>query len=103
LGLSKENVFILQREGTVEEVGHYLKDAGAQDGLILDNGASPFCYAWWSCRTEHWTREHPRTDRGGFLFTAPDFRPPASSVLVFILKGPAMTKLPSGSVSYSIV
>jgi hypothetical protein len=91
LGLSDNSIFILQREGTIEEVAHWLKEAGASDCLILDNGASPFCWAWWP---------YPK---GGFLFTAPDFRPKASAVIAFILKGPAATDLPGGSVSFSIV
>ncbi|MDZ7412669.1 MAG: hypothetical protein ONB15_03940 [candidate division KSB1 bacterium] len=91
LGLSDDSIFILQREGTPEEVAHWLKEAGAKDGVILDNGASVFCWTWWL---------YPK---GGFLFTAPDFRPKASAVLAFILKGPARTNLPGGSVSYSVV
>jgi len=91
LGLSEDSVIILQREGTIEEVAHWLREAGAKDGLILDNGASVFCWAWWL---------YPK---GGFLFTAPDYRPPASAVIAFVLKGPAVTNLPSGSVSFSTV
>lgn len=91
LGLSEDRVFILQREGTIEEVTTWLKEAGAKDGLILDNGASPFCWVWWV---------YPK---GGFLFTAPDYRPNASAVIAFVLKGPTTTDLPSGSMSFSIV
>lgn len=91
LGLSEDSVVILQREGTIEEVAHWLREAGAKDGLILDNGASVFCWAWWL------------RPKGGFLFSAPDYRPPASAVIAFVLKGPAVTKLPSGSVSFSTV
>jgi hypothetical protein len=91
LGLSEDNLFILQREGTIEEVAHWLWEVGAKDGLILDNGASPFCWAWWL---------YPK---GGFLFTAPDYRSNASAVIAFILKGPAATDLPGGSMSFSVV
>jgi hypothetical protein len=91
LGLSDDSVFILQREGTVEEMAQWLRDAGARDGLILDNGASVFCWSWW---------QYPH---GGFLFAAPDYRPNASAVIVFVLKGSAALNLPAGSVSYSII
>ena len=91
LGLSDDRVFILQREGTIEEIANWLKEAGAKDGVILDNGGSVFCWAWWL---------YPK---GGFLFTAPDFRPPSSAVIAFVLKGPATTSLPGGSVSFSVV
>jgi hypothetical protein len=91
VGLSGETVFILQKEGTVEEVGAYLKEVGAQDGLILDNGGSVFCWAWWP---------YPN---GGFIFNAPDFRPGTSALIAFVLRGPARTALPGGSVSFTVV
>ena len=91
LGLCKENLYIFQREGTIEEIGHWLKEAGAKDGIILDNGGSVFCWAWWG---------YPK---GGYIFTAPDFRPPSSAVIALVLKGPARTDLPGGSVSFSVV
>jgi len=91
IGLSDEGIFILQREGTIEEVAHWLKEAGARDGIILDNGGSVFCWAWWL---------YPK---GGFLFTAPDFRPPSSAVIAFVLRGPATVDRPGGSVSFCVV
>ena len=91
MGLCEENLYILQREGTIEEIGHGLKEAGAKEGIILDNGGSVFCWAWWV---------HPK---GGYIFTAPDFRPPSSAVIALVLKGPAQTDLPGGSVSFSVV
>lgn len=91
VGLSEEAVVILQREGTIEEMANWLRDAGARDGFILDNGGSAACWAWWP---------YPN---GGFLFSAPDYRPNASAVLAFLLKGPACTNMPSGSVSCSVV
>jgi hypothetical protein len=91
IGLSEEHVIILQREGTIEEVAHWLREAGAQDGLILDNGASPFCWAWWL---------YPN---GGFLFTAPDYRPRASAIIAFVLHGPVKTDLPTGSVGFTVI
>jgi predicted dehydrogenase len=69
LGLSDDSVIILQREGTIEEVAAWLKEAGARDGVILDNGGSVFCWAWWL---------YPK---GGYLFAAPDFRSPSSAVI----------------------
>jgi hypothetical protein len=91
LGLSDDSLIILQREGTIEEVAHRFKEAGANDAIILDNGASVFFWVWWL---------YPK---GGFLFSAPDFRPPCSAVVAFVLKGPAATYLPEGSVSFTVV
>jgi hypothetical protein len=91
LGLSDDHIFILQREGTIEEVANSLREAGARDGVILDNGASVFSWAWWP---------YPK---GGFLFTAPDYRPPASAVIAFVLDGRARVDLPAGSTSFSVV
>jgi len=91
VGLSPDNVIILQREGTPEEVGHWLCEAGAEDGIVLDNGGSVGCWAWWV---------YPN---GGFIFTAPDYRPPASSIIAFVLRGPVRTSLPGESVSFTVV
>jgi len=91
VGLSRDKVFVLQREGTPEEVGHCLRKAEATDGLILDNGGSVFCWAWWPHQA------------GGFLFSAPDFRPRGSAIVAFVLKGPASTDLPGGSASFTVV
>jgi len=90
VGLAPERVIILQREGTVEDVAQWLRDAGAEDGFILDNGGSVFCWAWWI------------GDKGGYLFRGPDFREPSSAVLAFVLYGPPYTDLPSGSISYTV-
>jgi hypothetical protein len=91
LGLCEENLYILQREGTIEEIGYCLKEAGAKDGIILDNGGSVFCWTWWV---------YPK---GGYIFTAPDFRSPSSAVIAFVLKGQAAIDLPGGSVSFGII
>jgi len=101
LGLSEDSLFILQREGTIEEIAYWLWEAGARDGVILDNGGSVFCWTWWL----NPEGPYPKTGypKGGFLFTAPDFRLPSSAVIAFVLKGPAATDLPSGSVSFSVV
>jgi hypothetical protein len=71
-------------------VAHWLAEAGADDALILDNGRSVACWAWWIYQD------------GGFLFTAPDYRPPATSVLAFVLRGAVRADLPGGSVSYTV-
>lgn len=92
VGLSSKSVFILQREGTLEEVGRWLADAGAEDGLIFDNGGSVFTWAWFV-----------NAFAGGFLFSAPDFRSPSSAIVVFVLKGPVRANLPSGSISPAVI
>lgn len=90
VGLSREALVILQREGTIEEIGAALRDAGADDGLILDNGGSVACWVWWA-------NDH----RGGLVSPTVDYRPPASSVIAFLLKGPLRPIVPGGSVSYT--
>jgi hypothetical protein len=92
LGLSSDAIFILQQEGTVEEIGAALKAAGADDGVILDNGGSVVCWVWWA-----------NLYGGGTVSTTVDYRPDGTSAIAFILKGPLMTDLPGGSVSYTVV
>ena len=38
VGVNATEVIVVQREGTIEEIGQALVDAGAADGVILDNG-----------------------------------------------------------------
>ena len=91
LGLSSSEILILQREGTPEEIACWLREEGADDGFILDNGGSVFCWAWWvACA-------------GGYLFQAPDFRPAASAVLAFVLQGAPYVQIRGGTVSSTIV
>ena len=90
IGLSPTEVIVLQREGTVEEIGAALRDAGADDGLILDNGGSVACWVWWA-----------NDYAGGIISPTVDYRPPGTSVIAFVLKGPPNVNLPGGSVSYS--
>ena len=90
VGLSASEVIVLQREGTIEEIGAALRDAGADDGLILDNGGSVVCWAWWV-----------NDYAGGIVSPTVDYRPPGTSAIAFVLKGPARIDLPGGSVSYS--
>lgn len=90
IGLSSEAVIIVQREGTIEEVAAALVAAGANDGVILDNGGSVACWAWWV-----------NDYAGGLISPTVDFRPPGTSAIAFVLKGPLKIDLPGGSVSYS--
>ena len=92
VGFSREALFVVQREGTVEEVGAALRDAGADDGIILDNGGSVACWAWWVNQY-----------RGGLVSPTVDYRPPGTSAIAFRLKGPVTHDLPGGSVSYSVL
>lgn len=90
VGVNGREVIVLQREGTVEEIGQALIDAGAEDGVILDNGGSVVCWVWWA-----------NTYRGGIISPTVDYRPPGTSAIVFELKGPLNVEMPGGSVSYS--
>ena len=92
IGLSSDAVIVLQQEGTVEEIGAALKAAGADDGILLDNGGSVVCWVWWA-----------NLYAGGTVSTTVDYRPDGTSAIAFILKGPMMTDLPGGSVSYTVV
>jgi hypothetical protein len=90
VGLSPTEVIVVQREGTIEEIGAALRDAGADDGVILDNGGSVACWVWWA-----------NDYRGGIVSPTVDYRPPGTSAIAFVLKGPLNVNLPGGSVSYS--
>jgi hypothetical protein len=90
VGLSATELIVLQREGTIEEIGAALRDAGADDGVILDNGGSVVCWVWWA-----------NDYRGGVISPTVDYRPPGTSAIAFVLKGPVNVNLPGGSVSYS--
>ena len=90
VGMSDDAVVVVQREGTIEEVGAALCEAGATDGVILDNGGSIACWVWWA-----------NLYAGGMVSPTVDYRPPGTSAIAFILKGPVRLELPGGSVSYS--
>ena len=90
VGVNAVEVIVVQREGTIEEIGQALVDAGAEDGVILDNGGSVACWVWWA-------NEY----RGGIISPTVDYRPPGTSAIVFELKGPVNVEMPGGSVSYS--
>lgn len=102
VGLAPDNVIILQRHGTIEEFAHWLLELGAQDGLILDNGGSVFTWAWWPIREVNKANHETIRKTGHVVFSAPDWRPPSSSVIAFVLKGPATVDEPRGSVAFSV-
>jgi hypothetical protein len=91
VGTSDTSIVVLQREGTVEEIGEALRQAGADDGIILDNGGSVACWVWWANQY-----------RGGLVSPTVDYRPPGTSAIAFVLRGPMNVTLPGGSVSYSV-
>ena len=90
VGLSATEVIVVQREGTIEEIGAALGEAGADDGLILDNGGSVVCWVWWA-----------NCYAGGVISPTVDYRPAGTSAIAFVLKGPLNIDVPGGSVSYS--
>lgn len=65
--------------------------AGAEEGIILDNGGSIACWAWWV-----------NANGGGIVLPTVDYRPPGTSAIAFVLKGPPNIDLPGGKVSYSV-
>ena len=92
IGLSADAVHVVQREGTVEEIGAALLDAGASDGLLLDNGGSIACWVWWA-----------NDYAGGLVSPTVDYRPAGTSAIAFALKGRARVDVPGGSVSFSVL
>ena len=92
IGLSADAVRVVQREGTVEETGAALLDAGASDGLLLDNGGSIACWVWWA-----------NDYAGGLVSPTVDYRPDGTSAIAFVLKGRARVDVPGGSVSFSVL
>jgi hypothetical protein len=81
----------LQREGTIEEIADGVKMAGAEDGLILDNGEAWLVWVWWA-----------NSYAGRIVSPTIDHRPLGTSAIVFLLRGPVCVDLPGGSVSYSV-
>jgi hypothetical protein len=92
IGVSADAIHLVQREGTVEEIGAALRDAGADEGVILDNGGSVACWVWWA-----------NDYAGGLVSPTVDYRPEGTSVIAFVLEGPAHHALPGGSVSFSVL
>jgi hypothetical protein len=102
VGIGSGRVIVIQRHGTVEEIGQWLKDEGAEDGIILDNGGSVFTWAWWATREVIRTEDDTIYKSGHVIFNSPDFRPPSISVMAFVLKGPVRHNEPAGSVAFSV-
>jgi hypothetical protein len=91
IGVGPHGLVVVQREGTAEEIGSALQHAGAAEGIILDNGGSVVCWVWWANQYA-----------GGVVSSTVDYRPPGTSAIGFVLKGPVRTELPGGSVSYTV-
>lgn len=102
VGIGPDKIVIIQRHGTIEEIGQWLKDEGAQDGVILDNGGSVFTWAWWPI-TKIGQEGGNVMVRGNTIFSAPDWRSPTVSLLAFVLKGQTYLNEPRGSVSFAVV
>lgn len=92
IGLSSSAIWILQREGTIEEIGTALALAGADDGVILDNGGSVVCWAWWT-----------NNYAGGIISPTVDYRPDGTSAIAFVLRGPVKVEIPGGSISPTVL
>lgn len=103
VGIASDKIIILQRHGTVEEIGWWLREAGAEDGLILDNGGSVFTWAWWAVRDEITIDGKKVVRTGNVIFSAPDWRPPTISLIAFVLKGPPRHAEPPGAISMAMV
>jgi len=96
-GIGHDRLVIVQRHGTPEELGQWLLEAGAEDGILLDNGGSAFTWGWFA-GTGHTDGRR----RGGVVFSSPDWRPPSISCLAITLKGSARHNETPGSVSFSV-
>ena len=72
-------------------MGEALAPAGADDGVILDNGGSVVCWVWWA-----------NVYAGGIVSPTIDYRPAGTSAIAFLLEGPLTVDLPGGSVAYSV-
>jgi hypothetical protein len=97
IGIGPDRLVIVQRHGTPEELGQWLREAGATDGVILDNGGSVFTWMWYAGVGHVDGRR-----RGGVAFSAPDWRPNSISCIAFVLKGAARHHEPPGSIGFSV-
>jgi len=97
IGVGPDRLVIVQRYGTPEEIGVWLRDAGATDGILLDNGGSTFTWGWWAGVG---TRDGRR--RGGVIFSSPDWRPPSISVIAIVLNGAVRHDEPPGSIGFTV-
>lgn len=103
VGIGERKIIILQRHGTVEEIGHWLREAGAEGGLILDNGGSVFTWAWWAVRDEIKVGDKKLLRTGNVIFSAPDWRPPTISLIAFVLQGPPRHVEPPRAIAMAMV
>lgn len=103
VGISSGHIIILQRHGTPEEIGQWLRAEGAEDGVILDNGGSVFTWAWWAPRDVIAVGEKELVRRGNVIFCSPEWRPPTISLIAFVLKGPPRHVEPPGAISMAVV
>ena len=90
IGLSADDAVRAAARGHGRGDRRRARDAGADDGVILDNGGSVVCWVWWA-----------NLYAGGIVSPTVDYRPPGTSAIAFVLKGPLNVDLPGGSVSYS--
>lgn len=96
VGVGPDRLVVIQRHGTPEELGQWLLEAGATDGVLLDNGGS--VYSWlWTAGVGHVDGRR----RGGVVFSSPDWRPPTISCIALTLKGAVRHDEPPGSISFS--
>ena len=102
IGIASDRIIILQRHGTIEEIGQWLREEGAEDGIILDNGGSVFTWAWWAFREIIKEGEEEIRITGNLIFNSPDWRPPTISLIAFVLKGPPRHEEPPGSVAFTV-
>jgi len=103
VGIGPDKIVILQRHGTIEEIGQWLREEGAEDGLLLDNGGSVFAWTWWPITKSIKKDGEDISVAGNVIFNAPDWRPPTVSLIAFVLKGPPRLEEPRGSVSFAVV
>lgn len=97
IGIGPDHLVIVQRHGTPEELGQWLLEAGARDGVLLDNGGSVFTWGWWAGVGQPDGRR-----RGGVVFSSPDWRPESISCIALTLKGAACHNEPPGSIAFSV-
>lgn len=102
VGIGRDRIVIVQRHGTVEEIAEWLREEGAEDGLILDNGGSVFTWAWWAFREAVKSKGKGAVKTGNVIFSAPDWRRPTISLIAFVLKGPPRHSEPLGAVAFAM-
>lgn len=102
VGAGPDQIIVLQRHGTVEEIGQWLRQEGAEDGIILDNGGSVFPRAWWPFRDTLEAAGKRIARAGNVIFSAPGWRPLTISLVAFVLRGPPRHEEPPGTVAMAM-